>query len=67
MTSACYDLIVKKVDEERPRQVPTKMNKLLKEYWDITLKDLLVGLPPNRGITHHIYLIPGLSLLKQDA
>ena len=36
--------------------------KLILEYMDIVLEELLFGLPPIRDIQHLIDLIPGLDL-----
>lgn len=43
------------------------MDFLLSEYADVTLEDLPSGLPPDRGIDHHIDLIPGSSMPNQAA
>jgi len=37
----------------------------LVEYVDVTLEELPTGLTPDRGIDHHIDLIPGSNLLNQ--
>ncbi|RDX76571.1 hypothetical protein CR513_43419, partial [Mucuna pruriens] len=42
--------------------MPVGEDKLLKEFQDVFLKDLLYGLPPLQGIEHHIDLILGATL-----
>jgi hypothetical protein len=47
--------------------IPTEVAKLLEEYVDVILNELLDGLPPRRDIQHHIDLIPGSYLPNQEA
>lgn len=41
VTSTYYDLVVNKVDEEKPSQVLKEITEIIKSYQDITLKNLL--------------------------
>ena len=42
--------------------LPPKVQELLHEFGDISLKEIPPGLPPLRGIEHQIDLVPGASL-----
>jgi len=42
------------------KNLPPKIENLLKEFEDIFPKEGPIGLPPFRGIEHQIDLVPGL-------
>ena len=50
-----------------PSNVPHEVSLLLSEFQDIMPKDLLLGLPPIRGIEHQIDFVPGASLPNRAA
>ena len=50
------------ITNTRIDELPVEVQKLLKEYVDIVLDDLLNELRPIRSISHHMDLIPGASL-----
>jgi hypothetical protein len=61
----CYAIVCKEVlfsFEDMPPSLPPAVASLLQEYMDIFPQDVPPGLPPIRGIEHHIDLIPGASL-----
>jgi hypothetical protein len=45
-----------------PPFLPHAVANLLQEFIDVFPQDVPPGLPPIRGIEHHIDLIPGASL-----
>ena len=47
--------------------LPEEIQKLLEEFVDVVVDELLHSLPPNRSISHHIDLIPRASLLNKAA
>ena len=47
--------------------VPARVEFLMQEYKNVFSKEIPNGLPPLRGIEHHIDLIPGASLPNQLA
>ena len=55
------------ITNTRIDQLPAEIQKLLEEYVDIVVDDLLDGLPPVRSINHHIDLILGASLPNKAA
>lgn len=50
------------VDNPNKIVVPASVEFLLQEYKDVLPKEVPNGLPPLKGIEHHIDLIPGPSL-----
>jgi hypothetical protein len=62
----CYALICSRVlvslDDAPSLDIPPAVADILQEYTDVFSKDLLLGLPPLRGIEHQIDLIPGAQL-----
>src|ERR1700678_3626605 len=48
------NLKIKSIKEQNPR-----LNAILKEYADVFIEDLPVGLPKQRAIDHRINLLPG--------
>jgi hypothetical protein len=62
----CYELVCSSVlislDDAPFFAIPPMVANLLQEYADVFPKDLPPGLPPLRGIEHHIDLIPGAQL-----
>jgi len=42
--------------------MPTIKTKLIREYEDVTLEELVDGIPPKRKIQHYMDLIPRLTL-----
>ena len=65
MTGAYFALIAREVQERKPMNRAREVDLLLLEYTDVTLEDLPSGLSPDRGIDHHIDLIPRSSLPNQ--
>jgi hypothetical protein len=47
--------------------LPEEIQELLGEFADIVVDELPCSFPPIRSIIHHIYLIPGASLLNKAA
>lgn len=47
--------------------LPAEIQKMLQEFNDIVVDDLLDKLPPKRSISHHIDFIPGESLTNKLA
>jgi len=45
---------------------PEEVWDLLDNFVDIVVNELHNSLPPIRSINHHIYLIPGASLLNKE-
>jgi hypothetical protein len=50
------------LDDAPSLDIPPAVADILQEYTDVFSKDLLLGLPPLRGIEHQIDLIPGAQL-----
>jgi hypothetical protein len=50
-----------------PGTLPLAVTNLLQEYADVFPAEIPPGLPPIRGIEHHINLIPGVSLPNRAA
>ena len=48
-------------------ELPIEIQKMLEEFKDIVVDDLLDKLPPKTSINHHIDFIPGASLPKKAA
>ena len=67
VTEAWFTLIAREAHEEEPTKWSKDVGWLLVEYVDMTPEELLIGLPLDRGIDHHIDLIPGSSLPNQAA
>jgi len=67
MTEACFALIAREAQECKPTSWARDVERLLSEYADVTSEELPSGLPPDRGIDHHIDLILGSSLSNQAA
>eukprot|EP01018_Ginkgo_biloba_P001106 Gb_13528 [translate_table: standard] len=65
MTGACYALIPKDVRTKKSTKLPRDVRRIWEEYIDVTLDGLPAGLPPNRGISHQIDLIPRSNLPNQ--
>jgi hypothetical protein len=49
----------------RVDDLPDEIQELLGEFADIIVDELPRSLPPMRSVSHHIYLIPGASLLNK--
>jgi hypothetical protein len=47
--------------------LPEEIQELLENFVDIVVDDLPFSLPPIRNISHHIDLIPGVSLTNKVA
>jgi hypothetical protein len=62
----CYALVCSSVlvslADAPSLDIPPAVANLLQEYANVFPKDLPPGLPPLRGIEHHIDLIPGVQL-----
>jgi hypothetical protein len=62
-----YLLYPREKEKLYQQTIPLEVQKLLQQYPDLTPSDLPVGLPPSRGITHQIDLVPGAKLPNQAA
>jgi hypothetical protein len=51
----------------RVDDLPEEVHKLLKEFSDIVVDELPHSFPPIRSVSHHIDLIPGVSLPNKKA
>ncbi|XP_074278030.1 uncharacterized protein LOC141601634 [Silene latifolia] len=60
-------LLAKDIAEEAGLPLPAEVSQLLEKYGDVFLEEFPSGLPPLRGIEHHIDLIPGLVLPNKAA
>jgi len=67
MIGPCFALIAREAQECKQTSWARDVKRLLSEYADVTPEELPSGLPPDRGIDHHIDLIPGSSLPNQAA
>jgi hypothetical protein len=47
--------------------IPSVVISLLQEFDDVLLDDIPSGLPPLRGIEHHVDLVPEASILNRPA
>jgi len=65
MTGECFALIAREALEKGLMKWSRYVERLLVEYADVTPEELPIGLLPDRGINHHIDLIPGSSLPNQ--
>lgn len=63
--SACYALIAKEVKHEKSMEMSGEVRRLLQEFKDITLEEIPIGLPLDRGISYQIDLIMGSSMPNQ--
>ncbi|XP_074314481.1 uncharacterized protein LOC141649697 [Silene latifolia] len=62
-----FILLAKGIAKEAGLPLPTEIKHLLKKYGDVFPDELPSGLPPPRGIEHHIDLIPGVVLPNKAA
>jgi len=60
-----YVLVV--VEKKDPIEISLMIQPLLEEFPDVIPGELPPGLPPMRGIQHHIDLIPGYVLPNKSA
>ncbi|KAL5582656.1 hypothetical protein UlMin_015098 [Ulmus minor] len=60
-------VLLAKEEYEMIGELPNPAQPLLKEFEDLIPEEILSGLPPLRGIQHHIDLISGLSLPNKAA
>lgn len=67
MTRTCFTLIDREVWDKKSTKWSRDVERLLAEYADVNPEELLTGLLPDRGINHHIDLIPRSSLSNQVA
>jgi hypothetical protein len=51
----------------RVDDLPEEIQELLEEFADIVVDELPHSLPPIRSVSHHIDLIPGVSLPNKSA
>ena len=63
-TRTYYDLKEKEVERVEVTKILEEVKILLKEYKDVTFKELPASLSPDRGIDHHIDLVLGSNLPK---
>ncbi|XP_074302921.1 uncharacterized protein LOC141637256 [Silene latifolia] len=55
-------LLSKEVTKRKGSELPAEIEPLIHKFRDVFPKELPSGLPPLRGIEHHIDLVPGLCL-----
>src|SRR5690606_38427796 len=55
------------VSADLSQELPSGMSKLLQEYSDVFPEEMPHGLPPIRGIEHHIDFVPGSALPNKPA
>lgn len=67
MIGAYFALIAREAQKYKLMKWARDVKRLLSEYADVTPVELSSGLPLDRGIDHHIDLIPGLILSNQAA
>ena len=67
MNGPYFVLIAREAQEKKLTRWSRDVERLLAEYVDVTLEELPIGLPPDRGIDHRIDLIPRSSMLNQAA
>jgi len=48
-------------------KLPSGVDSVLQEFEDVFSKEISPGLPPLRGIEHHIDLVPGAVLPNRPA
>ena len=60
-----YLLFTKEISSPTP--IPPELRSLIDQYKDVFPNELPPGLPPVRGIEHHIYIVPGASLPNKPA
>jgi hypothetical protein len=68
--ACCYALVCKDAFfsiDDIASTLPAYVTNLLQQFRDVSLSELPPGLPPIRGIEHHIDLIPGASLPNRAA
>ncbi|XP_074288563.1 uncharacterized protein LOC141613717 [Silene latifolia] len=62
-----FILLSKEVIEREGSELPAEIEPLIHKFWDVFPKGLPSGLPPLRGIEHHIDLVPGAVLPNRPA
>ncbi|XP_074314140.1 uncharacterized protein LOC141649346 [Silene latifolia] len=60
-------LLSMEVSKEGDSEIPAEVHPLIQRYKEVFPRELPSGLPPLRGIEHHIYLIPGSVLPNRPA
>ncbi|XP_074266673.1 uncharacterized protein LOC141589953 [Silene latifolia] len=62
-----FILLSKEVIETEGSELPVEIEPLIHKFRDVFPKELPIGLPPLRGIEHHIDLVPGVVLPNSPA
>ncbi|XP_074318036.1 uncharacterized protein LOC141654818 [Silene latifolia] len=60
-------LLSKEVSKEGSPEIPAEVRPLIQRYKEVFPRELPSGLPPLRGIEHHIDLVPGSVLPNRPA